>query len=388
MILICEPNCVGFEHAEVNAAFIMIIAKASQGEDVLFAAEETHLVNVIELLKDKSVSLMTLPIKIPRRNMPDVFRFLGDYSTLKNIFQVAIKNKIQKIYFCSILSPSLISLKIMMRYYKGISVFTVIHSPLGTINIFPRRWYLLFPLLFWFRYAFLIGNHKRLKYIVLGKYIEENIKAEFPAVAAHIASIDLPYIFKQPKWHDRQGSKVVSFASFGVGGKMKRTDLLFKLAEDISKMKTKHAPEFIMMGHFVDGSIKEMNSRYVLNLSPSQPLTRKEYDILADRCDYAIYFHDPQYYSFVTSGALFDAFSYVKPVIALKSPLFDHYFKLMGDIGYLCEGYEEMERAIIDILNNDHSDRYRRQQQNILNGRNKISLISLAERLKKILAGY
>ena len=43
MIIICEPQCIGFEHVEFNAALITLIQYAYPNKKILFLSESEHL---------------------------------------------------------------------------------------------------------------------------------------------------------------------------------------------------------------------------------------------------------------------------------------------------------------------------------------------------------
>jgi hypothetical protein len=102
------------------------------------------------------------------------------------------------------------------------------------------------------------------------------------------------------------------------------------------------------------------------------------------KINYALFFHKRDNYRLSASGVFFDAISYLKPIIALRNPFFEYYFQIMGDIGYLCDSYEEMENLILKIVENKPNERYLKQQKNILNGRKKLNFQNIAEKLKKI----
>ena len=84
--------------------------------------------------------------------------------------------------------------------------------------------------------------------------------------------------------------------------------------------------------------------------SPDVPLDQEAYEKYCRCIDYALFFNRPSAYELRASGAILDAFSFLKPIIALKSPLSEYYFKKMGDIGYLCENYNAVRDTVLDIL--------------------------------------
>jgi hypothetical protein len=58
------------------------------------------------------------------------------------------------------------------------------------------------------------------------------------------------------------------------------------------------------------------------------------------------------------SGALLDAITWLKPVIATSVPIVSHMFAGFGDIGYLCDTTAEMQQALHTVLTLMDTARY------------------------------
>ena len=76
--------------------------------------------------------------------------------------------------------------------------------------------------------------------------------------------------------------------------------------------------------------------------------------------------------------------SYLKPIIAIKNPLFQYYFDLMGDIGYLCRDYGEVKDLVLNLIEKQDKERYNRQKLNLKKGQEKMSLDRIAEKLRGV----
>ena len=61
-------------------------------------------------------------------------------------------------------------------------------------------------------------------------------------------------------------------------------------------------------------------------------------------------------------------------------------FERMGDIGYLCDSYEEMRNIVLSILREFPLARYQQQCENIRRGRRIFEPQALAPRLRAIVA--
>ncbi|BCR04672.1 hypothetical protein DESUT3_17410 [Desulfuromonas versatilis] len=141
--------------------------------------------------------------------------------------------------------------------------------------------------------------------------------------------------------------------------------MFFKLAKEVCYGRGNSKTQFTLVGSLVDRDIDDFASSAIVMPSPDQPLSRAEFCTRAKAIDYALFFLDPAEYELRASGTLFDAFAFLKPIIAIENPFFDYYFRKMGDIGYLCKDYEEMKSVVQELVNKPATDRYCRQQHNI-----------------------
>jgi hypothetical protein len=144
-------------------------------------------------------------------------------------------------------------------------------------------------------------------------------------------------------------------------------------------------PTFTLIGHITDKQLKDVPLTSVNIPSPDVPLDEEAYEKYGRCMDYALFFHVPNAYELRASGAILDAFSFLKPIIALKSPLSEYYFQKMGDIGYLCENYNAVRDTVLDILDTRPIGRYRQQQENILRQRVQFSPAGVSVKFRNLL---
>ena len=95
-------------------------------------------------------------------------------------------------------------------------------------------------------------------------------------------------------------------------------------------------------------------------------LTQNTYQILV-QIDYALFTYKLNSYKYTASGALIDAINFEKPIIALSNDYVKSYFDIYGNIGYLCNSYEELKNKIITITKNFPKEEYEIQVKNIQN---------------------
>jgi hypothetical protein len=379
MIIICEPQCVGFEHVEVNAALIAAMSCAFPQEEILFLAEKEHLELVSGMLEDQHVKIQSREIGVPPRFLSNFRRLPRELLLCKNVFDIARNNAANKVVFISITSPTLISIKVLLRFFNEIECIAIPHSILNTITKRPSLVPTETP--FWLRFWLVFGNMKRLRYLVLSPYIKERLSMSLPKIGQYVRSVDLPYFFDAEKDSRRFNPDLIRFGAFGVASRSKGTDIFVAMAEEILHAHTPFVPEFVVVGHITNKTIEALKQDSVIIASSDRPLSREDFETRAKSVDYALFLNRPDAFDLVASGSVMDAFSYVRPIIALKQPVFEYYFKTMGDIGYLCESYEEIKERILSILVNKPDERYRAQQCNILNGREQFSPMAVSSQL-------
>lgn len=376
MIIICEPQCIGFEHVKFNAALIKVIQYAYPNKKILFLSESEHSHYVRNILEINNTKIEFMEIEVPPRYQSNLKRFPSEFKIVKNVFNISKDIKADKILFSSITSPTLISIKILIRHFKGIKTIVIPHSILETINfripLDPRY------TIFWFNFWISFFNTPNLIYLILGPSIKEALIQKMPYLKEYLYSIDLPYFFNNHEIKKYKKNHIITFGFLGVGGKSKGIDLFFKLAEEVRNENEKS--KFIIIGHIIDEPYNKTNSVYIP--SPNLPLKQEEYEDFIKEIDYAVFLYERDSYRLTASASLFDAFSHLKPVIALRNPYFEYYFDKMGDIGHLCDNYEEIRELIINNINRQPNERYINQQKNILKGRNQFGLDKLAKKIR------
>ncbi len=142
----------------------------------------------------------------------------------------------------------------------------------------------------------------------------------------------------------------------------------------------------MLAGPVVDKGLRGVDPGPVRVPSPDAPLEGGAYAKEVRAVDYSLFLYDRQGYRLRPSAGLFDAFAFAKPVIALKTPFIEHYFRELGDIGFLCEDYDALKDRVLAILQSGPGEQYLRQREALLRGRERFSPERLGERLRGALA--
>lgn len=380
MIIVCEPQCVGFEHSEFNAAFLVMLKSAYPTFEIIFMADSSHIEYVKNKLQDQ-IAVSYREMAVPPRNYSSLRRTREDLLICKSVLQLASKYNIKRVFFSSITTPALLSLKWYLNKFTQMNCIIVIHGILETIKKIPicKPW----KLLFWFKFALILPSNKKINYLLLGESIKKNLTLILPEIGEATNSIDHPYLYLEPYNHVFSG-EVIRFASLGVAHRRKGTDQFFKVAEKCSSIAMCTNAEFIVIGHIVDPVLKSSENRFVQIPSPDIPLEREDFDKFVKGIDYVVFCYPTSSYQLTASGALFDAFSHLKPIIAIRNQFFEYYFNKMGDIGYLCDDDSEMINIIEHIINHPDNDKYQRQRNNMLRGRKLMMPEQLGKQMRDI----
>jgi hypothetical protein len=126
--------------------------------------------------------------------------------------------------------------------------------------------------------------------------------------------------------------------------------------------------DFTLVGFVNDPSVPDEYAEFIRGFT-RQPLSPEEYRARAQGLTYVVLPLNPLHYRLVASSSFLDTLTFVKPTICLRSPYVEHYFQQLGDVGYLCDSYEEMVNTIMGILLEFPFERYDQQCRNILKAR-------------------
>jgi hypothetical protein len=383
-IILFEPYCWGIEHASFNAAFARTVALAYPEGRVIFCGEDEHVEDVQSILRrngENNSCLSFLKIRIYRRNAPKWRRVRNEFSLLRRIKRVAADNNCDLLVLCSVTGFGLFSLSISMRLAAlSVPVVAVPHSILADLeesrSVMP-----------WTIGRALSMNYKhKIKFIALSESVYDNVMKTLPGQESRWVVLDLPYFFdadigKKSATIDKPAK--VGFGFFGTASSGKGFDLFCHLA---GMLAPKHPDcQFTLIGfHFGWNSMICCN--HVEGVSGT-PLSLDEFQKRASNATYSVWLANPERYRLTASATFLDSLAYLKPGIYLRNAYVEHYFDRMGDIGYLCDSYEDVVETVNSILRCFPKERYQQQIGNILRGRYIFSPEFLAPRFKKICDG-
>ncbi len=384
-MLIVEPQCTGFIHSSFNAAFLAVISKIFPTENLFFMAEEKHIGHVKSLLLNSGSNLENIEFKnadIKVLDLPD-----SDFSRMpfekkfyETVFEFMKGKNIDKIIFSSSTAPGIHLTKKLLKKYPNIKCYGILHGIAHTLqfealklktfinNKFPQ--------------VFLFGNTDRYKFIVLGESIKQEVLKRFPHMKKYLYSVDHPYFFESDKQFIPFQYEKIRFGVFGSLDKSKGYKVIKKIIDKLKCTEFANKFEIVVIGSM---SIEQRYNQYIRPASQNGFISREEFDILSETIDYSLLLYDSKAYKFKASGSFFDTLSYLKPTLALKSSFIQYYFNKLGNIGYLCNNYKELEQTMLEILKYPDIEKYNIQRQSLLEGRELLNLEKIGNDLYSIL---
>jgi len=387
--IIAEPQCVDFEHIKVNGALLMATCLAFPTQRFLFVAESRHLAEVKKITAAGCITnLDFVASPIAGRPLSQVRRVVPDAVFLAGIFWRAFGSRARVVILLSIDSSILMVAKLLATLYPRLPVLGVPHSVLANVAVSkPSR---LIDRMFHFRTALeFLCHSRRVHYLILGESIMAELSNLMPALLPVCHVLEHPYSFPTAEVAQIQGE--VIFAFIGVAQNHKGFGKFIQLVRDINRSDTeKGQVRFLCAGGNPHYEFKLSELEGIEIPFAGEYVPEEDFQRLCSGITYAVMPYGDSY-RFYPSGAVFDAFSHLKPIICLRNPYFQELFNQLGDIGYMCDSYDELLQTVREIILDFPQDRYRAQQLNISKGREQFSPTGIKGRLYDVvsqLGGY
>ncbi len=360
MIIFAEINKTSESHIAVNIAMLEILLKQVGCSQVKIFSEKNHLSylkkrnKVIEDIDTRVISVIEgrfffWPLKV-----------LLEFLALIKIFSYARISKAKFVFISSIFPLSNLAFLIVRPFFKKIKVVIGIH---GELQLIKSKSFKNKLLSFFLKLNLKKTSDSKTYFLVYSEMIKNNLCDIIPKIKNKIISIDHPYSYSN-KELIREVIKPIQIGSIGIASKSKNTHLIFYLASALKNNINNGSVKFKILGKSIPDILPYKN-HYVDYIYIKTMIPEVEYYKQIESLSYFIFFYGNDLYSLSTSGVFFDALDNEKPIIALKSDLFNYYFNRFGDIGYLCEDIEEMIELIGVLSTRFSNQKYNIQVENI-----------------------
>lgn len=376
MNVVVDAQAWGFEHVPFNAAFVAALAEAYPGEPIHFFGERDHLAQVQRYLASRmdTPQVTWRPLTLPPRFARERERAVPDFRNFSRVLSEARRLGASRVVACYLhATTGVLALKALSLLERRMLVAFVHHGSLVRV-LGSRRYH---PLL-----AF--GNG-RLRQIVLGDSIREEVVAKIPRLRKSLFGIRHPYFFERAVPSDLPAGGPVTFSFLGLVEESKGIAAFVDLAATFCPSLGDKV-RFDLIGGKRRGVAADDVGPWVKTYGKDGPIPRELFERQLAETTYAVFPYEPEYYKLVASGSVLDALTAGKPLIVLRNSQFEELFQTMGDIGYLCADVAEMRTTVDAILRDPPRDRYRRQSENILNKRHVFEPAAVGAQLRDVLA--
>jgi hypothetical protein len=389
MILIFEMVWPGTGHAVTNSATIQTIARAFPEQTVRVFAESTHLRELQSdtvLVKQANVSLHAIPISshfLFRPHIVSMRRGLRELWTLLLALRDVPKTEPCLIMLISatptgIFAASLLATLMRRRIGVQIGLHGNLNDAFGWRSRNPAGRAIDL-------HAALTRHHDgRVRFLVLENAIRTALTEQIPA-AAKITDV-LPLPINQGEAEAAAPAKLSAPVRIGLVGQAteaKGITPFLALAREF-RNSLPDAVNFHLVG-FPGTGVDTSAFDVLHDERPYEGLPRPRFIEKLQRLHYVCLPLHPVYYGLAASGALIDAITWLKPIIATPIPIVADLFARFGDIGFLCETLDQMQAAIDSLARNPDQDRYDRQVANLRRIRASRMPASLASNYRTII---
>lgn len=389
MILAFDLHSRGSNHIPFNSAMLQTVSHAAPGQVTRLYAEANH---VAELKCDPLLasnprlsfhSISLSPYFPSKKQLVSARRAWREYLNISAALRGLPRDEPCLILLLNTTPTALFISTFLAGLRKGASaVLACLHGELELL----RGWRSRNPLYraFDLRAALTMTRDVPLRYLVLEEAIRRQLAQEIPewceriAVFPHPANpVEIPLATQQPLTYP------VRVGLIGKATEGKGTASFLHAARHF-KAKYGARVEFYLLGNVLPGNSIEPFS--VLDGPVSHvPLPRPVFRDLLRQLHFAFLPLQSQYYSWAASGALLDAITWLKPVIATPVPIVSDIFDRFGDIGYLCESDDQMQATLDCVLAEMDGHRYARQLDALLQVREERRPLNLASNLRTAL---
>lgn len=389
-VIVIDPMIKGDVHLPFNAALLASLISAFPKVSITFAGQSSHVELVRSYLLEnisgdqKNIQwkeIKTLPKesslswKIFPRQMKMVLQFLEEIDLQKHSL----------LLFNSLSLVGVLILKLLLYLRKiRLPVLIISHAHAVQVAREKGKWrYKIFPWKWLMNPTHIISlpHPGKLKFVLLGESLFREFSKIREKSSSHFVYMDHPYFWSVELPHIiNKPSHPIRFGFFGVGNRRKGINEFMNFVDEIIEIKPEI--EFDVVGYVPDKSIRV--SKNVRGI-PHSPLSREEFYTRTINLHYSLYLSPPSNYRYRASATFLDSLSFGKPGIYIRNPYIEYYFDKMGDIGYLCDSYEEVREVVLSIANKFPLERYNQQVKNIFSQRKIFEPEIVGIRLRKII---
>ncbi len=385
MILAFETNWTGTTHATTNGATLQVIARAWPEHEIRFHADESHLA---EMRRDPLLMAMPRlslhPVRVSpawhgRLQIVSLRRAWREFAVVRAALAAVPKDEPCLVVLISTSSTGGFAAAWAARASgRRVAVQAGYHGNLNdALGWRPRN-----PLARAFdtRAALDARYPVPLRFLVLEEGIRAALAALAPRAAERTDVLPLPISPAEAPEEPCAPDLPLRIGFVGLGTADKGMDAFLAVARAVGAKQPGRA-EFIHVGRIPEGADPADFAGLAQPPATAQ-LARSEFVARIAGLHYVLLPFRRGYYDLSASGALLDALTWLKPVIATRVPLTRQFFDEYGDIGELCEDDAELEARVQALVAAPDPARYARQVQALRRARDARGIEALSARYR------
>jgi glycosyltransferase involved in cell wall biosynthesis len=388
MILIFEPTWTGTTHVPCNSATVQAIALAFPEQEIRLHADPTHLDELRRdgrLMATPGLSLVPIRLSSRWRGRPQIVcwrRMLQEWRIFRAALRAVPRGEPCLLVLISTTATAPFAAAWAGRFSgRAVSVQVSFHGNLNDV----LGWRSRNP----FARAYDTRSLLEARYPVPVRFLvlEEGIRVELqtlvPATDGRTDVLPHPSNpIEAAAWVTPPARPPTRIGFVGLGTPEKGMDTFLSIA---TRARATHGAclAFVHVGRMPDGA--GPSGFDALEHPPAtRQLARQEFMARLGSLHYIMLPFRRGYYDLSASGALLDAVTWLKPVIAMRVPLTERFFAEYGDIGHLCVDEAEMERVVAEVAGRPDFARYDRQVDALRRARAARTPEALAPRYRRM----
>lgn len=387
-ILVFEMTWSGTTHAPGNGSTIQTMAAAFPDRDVHFFAEPGHLQEVRRnavLANDPRVTFHPIAISQLYRGRTGIVawrRLIRECVTLwRGVRQVAPSGRCL-VMLISATCTATFAAAWVARLFPEMAVQVGLHGNLNDMD--SRRSRNPAARSLDMRSAVTRDHGPRVRFLVLEPGIRSMLARRDTGAAARTDVLPLPINIAEYQPADAVWPPAPLRVGFvGQATEAKGIGTFLDLAADL---RARHGDRIAF--HLIGRGMPGMESSVFAPLEEmptSDHLPREEFIRRLKALHYVLLPFRPGYYDLAASGALIDAVTWLKPVIATRAGFVGDFFAGAGDIGYLCDDAQQMRSRLEALLADPDPARYAAQVAALRAERDRRTPDTLAETYRRII---
>lgn len=366
MIVIFELNCPGSQHVVVNAAMVETIRYAYPDQPIHVVSEKGHAEEIARSIPSSLQRMTFINVEVVDPLGPRLSVFRSQVGLIATQMRRAPANEGLLCVFLSATEATIFAAnmaKLTTRRRDARFQF-ILHGQLAEL----RGWRSRNPLrrATDLRSALWLMSRTGAHAVVLEDAIRDELVRIAPWIAKSVGSLPHPLLESEADISDGEEPAFVPpirIGFLGLATPAKGFPEFLRLAAK-AKARFGASIEFAAYGR-LHPELEGVDQSPLTEKIGLERLPRETFTLGLRRLHYVCVPYHGAHYALSASGVLVDAISFAKPIITLRQPITTSLFEEHGDVGYLCEGTDDMLAQVCGLMERKDAARFGRQRDNM-----------------------